>query len=525
MAIYSCSVKTVGRSGGRSATAAAAYRNAEQIVDERTGVVHDYERRSGVDDVIAFGPEGMEPQTSAQLWNAAEQAETRSNATVAREVLVALPHELEQDQRRELTERISGRLADRYGVAGTAAIHQPDAEGDNRNHHAHILMTTRRMDPATGQLGEKTRELDAKATGQGEVKWIRAMVAGETNAALARAGLDERVDHRSLKEQQAAALEAGDQQAANRLDRLPTVHEGPTVTAIRRRGGQSQVAQINDARRQANEVRDEHRTELQHLDAQIFDLEQARAARAKAEAEEQKQAEAARERRERAVELAREVRQLDELARQPEPRVVATAKAEVLRAKTAQQDAAQWHREHPIRSRLCRAVGITPEADRRAQEAVTAAERSPARHEALAWRAEARERAERLQEARSELERVPEVQEWRQQVREAGKRLQEAERTMLDDVHRSETNQRMGRWQHARDLLRELEQQYRTPDPDQLPELLANANSVSQHEEKRRDQVQGQKAEQQRLQAEQRQQARQEQAERPSSPSRGPRLG
>ena len=94
MAIYSASVKTVSRGGGRSATAAAAYRNGEEITDERTGEVHDYRRRTGVEHVASFAPEGMAPQPSAELWNRAEAAEVRKNARVAREVLVALPAEL-----------------------------------------------------------------------------------------------------------------------------------------------------------------------------------------------------------------------------------------------------------------------------------------------------------------------------------------------------------------------------------------------------------------------------------------------
>ena len=48
MAIYHLSVKAISRSAGRSATAAAAYRAATRIEDERTGLVHDYSRKAGV---------------------------------------------------------------------------------------------------------------------------------------------------------------------------------------------------------------------------------------------------------------------------------------------------------------------------------------------------------------------------------------------------------------------------------------------------------------------------------------------
>ncbi|EPM65152.1 mobilization protein, partial [Pseudomonas syringae pv. theae ICMP 3923] len=111
-------------------------------------------------------------------------------------------------QRRDLAKTIAQSLADRYGTAGTLAIHLPDREGDNRNHHAHILMTTRRLN-ADGQLGEKTRELDdLKQRGPLEVEWIREMIEVRTNHALERAGIDSRVDRRSLKAQHLAALAA-----------------------------------------------------------------------------------------------------------------------------------------------------------------------------------------------------------------------------------------------------------------------------------------------------------------------------
>jgi len=282
VALYSASVKPISRSNGRSATAAAAYRNAERITDERTGEIHDYTRRSGVDYVEAFAPHGMAVQGSPELWNKAEAAEVRKNARVAREVLVALPHELDQEQRRELAKLIAQDLADRYGTAGTLAVHHPDQEGDSRNHHVHILMTTRRLD-ASGQLGEKTRELDDVKRGPEEVEWIRAMIEAQTNRSLERAGAEGRVDRRSLIEQRAAALNAGEMDRAAQLDRPATIHEGPKVTQIRResaRAGRAPLgaldrAAANDQSRQLMA----DRAQLDTVSAQIIDFEKARALR------------------------------------------------------------------------------------------------------------------------------------------------------------------------------------------------------------------------------------------------------
>src|SRR6202142_2749099 len=145
MAIYHLSVKPISRAAGRSATAAAAYRAAEKIHDETPGQVFDYTRKRGVEHTeIVLPTEAARRDINwardrQQLWNAAEAAENRSNSRVAREYELALPHELNREQRVELVRAFSKDLADRYGVGVDFAIHAPHRSGDERNHHAHIL--------------------------------------------------------------------------------------------------------------------------------------------------------------------------------------------------------------------------------------------------------------------------------------------------------------------------------------------------------------------------------------------------
>src|SRR5690606_738291 len=147
MAIYHLSVKPVSRGVGRSATAAAAYRSASQVADRTTGQVFDYTRKSGVEhSEIVLPTQAAQrdihwPRDREQLWNAAEEAEKRKDARVAREYEVALPHELSRQQRLELVRDFSQEIANRYGVAVDFAIHKPHREGDDRNHHAHVLTT------------------------------------------------------------------------------------------------------------------------------------------------------------------------------------------------------------------------------------------------------------------------------------------------------------------------------------------------------------------------------------------------
>ncbi|OFS97187.1 hypothetical protein HMPREF3113_01525 [Stenotrophomonas sp. HMSC10F06] len=172
--------------------AGAAYRAGLDLADLRTGERHDYTRKQGVVASGILAPAGSPEwaQDPAQLWNAAEAAETRKNSVVAREFLVSLPHELTDAQRAELARDLTANLVERFGFAAMFAIHAPDKNADERNHHVHILATTRRMEP-TG-LGAKTRELDDRKTGA--VEEVRAKVASTINQHLERAGLSARVD-------------------------------------------------------------------------------------------------------------------------------------------------------------------------------------------------------------------------------------------------------------------------------------------------------------------------------------------
>ena len=147
MASYHLSVKTVKRSAGRSATAAAAYRAGESIACEREGRVHDYTAKRGIAESFILAPEDAPTwaQDRAALWNAAEDRETRRNSVTAREWELALPAEISDEDRSLIARDFAQALVNRYGVVADVAIHAPHREGDQRNHHAHILTTTRVM--------------------------------------------------------------------------------------------------------------------------------------------------------------------------------------------------------------------------------------------------------------------------------------------------------------------------------------------------------------------------------------------
>jgi Ti-type conjugative transfer relaxase TraA len=231
MVIYHLSMKPMVRSSGRSAVAAAAYRSAQKLTNERDGLTHDFTRRGGVEHSEIVIPEASNAQWAmdrSALWNMAEACEKRKDARIAREIEIALPHELTDAQRLELTREFSQGLADRYGVAADFAIHSPHGATDARNHHAHIMLTTRKLEARV--LGEKAelelenKKLQALAlpTSHDQLRDIRMDWEQRANHHLVSAGHDIRMDHRSHKD-------CG-------LEIEPTQHVGVHASQMERRG-------------------------------------------------------------------------------------------------------------------------------------------------------------------------------------------------------------------------------------------------------------------------------------------------
>ncbi|HEY1725032.1 MAG TPA: MobQ family relaxase [Steroidobacteraceae bacterium] len=241
MAIFHLQVQDVARGAGRSAVAAAAYRAGERLRDERTGTLHNHSRRTDVRHSEILLPNGLTGQDAgwaaerASLWNAAERAERRRNARVACEYQVALPAELDDAQRLALARTFARELSQRHGVAVDLAVHAPRRGGDERNHHAHLLSTTRQV-TAAGFGAKAGLHMSAEQRLQSglpdrivELVAIRERWAALSNGALAAAGLQQRIDHRSLR--------------AQGIDREPMPRIPMAAVQIERRGGFSPVAQ------------------------------------------------------------------------------------------------------------------------------------------------------------------------------------------------------------------------------------------------------------------------------------------
>ena len=217
------------RAEGRSATAAAAYRSCSAIPCEREGLMHDYRQKGGLEASRIVLPAGAPAWASDRvaLWNAAELRERngkrgrnadafKARAVTAREIMFGFPAELSEGGRLAVADRIARHLVEVHGVATDLAIHQPGKEGDQRNHHCHMMLTSRRL--TVDGLGEKTREWDGFKSGSAALVALRAFLAQTMNDALAHEGkgAEVYVEHRSLK--------------ARGSGRAPQKHMGPGKT-------------------------------------------------------------------------------------------------------------------------------------------------------------------------------------------------------------------------------------------------------------------------------------------------------
>lgn len=255
MAIFHFTGAILSRSRGQSAVAKAAYNARAEIENEQTGQVHDYTRAQGLAFSGIFAPANAPDwaQDRGKLWSEVEAAEKRKDAQLARSFEIGLPHELTDEQRQQLITDFVRENFVRKGMIADVTIHLPHNDGDDRNHHTHILLTTRQIG-AEG-FGQKAREWNSKE----QLETWRENWARTANRYLERHGHEARIDHRSLE--------------AQGIDREPTQHLGPQASQMERAGEPSERGDIN----RDIEARNRERERLQ-LEARAVSLELTEAA-------------------------------------------------------------------------------------------------------------------------------------------------------------------------------------------------------------------------------------------------------
>jgi len=247
VAIFYMDVNIIGRSSGRSAVGASAYRSGEKLRSNavksaaygsgsklRSGeIVHDYTKKKGVvhSEIILPDNAPEEYRDRQTLWNAVEANEKRKDAQLAREIILALPREFDLSEHIEITRQYAQENFVSEGMIADFAIHD---EGVG-NPHAHIMLTTRHV--SQEGFGLKNTDWNKKE----KLLSYRAAWSHINNSRLASKGLDERIDHRSYKEQG--------------LDREPLIHLGYKAAALERQGIRTQRGDYNREIIQRNKQR------------------------------------------------------------------------------------------------------------------------------------------------------------------------------------------------------------------------------------------------------------------------------
>lgn len=214
--MYHFRVKVIGRSSGRSATGATAYRTGGRssasglayrvggvLTDPLTGQSYDYRAKGrldangyGVLHVEVLAPAGAKPWVFdlQSLLNRVEGAEKRKDAQLFRELEISLPRELSHEDRIALVRAFVERHCVKEGMVATVAHHNERAADGGDNPHAHVLLTMRELKPEG--FGNKVREWNRRDI----VKEWREAWADMANEMLKERGIDKRLDHRSFKD-------------------------------------------------------------------------------------------------------------------------------------------------------------------------------------------------------------------------------------------------------------------------------------------------------------------------------------
>lgn len=236
MAIYHFSAKVISRANGSSAVAAAAYRSASRLQDDRIARSHDFTNKAGVihSEILAPGQTPERWLDRATLWNEVEANEKRKDAQLAREVEFSIPREMTRADGIELARSFVQRTFVDKGMVADLNVHWDAAKDGSPKPHAHVMLTMRGAGPEG--FGAKVRDWNSLELLS---EWRQAW-AEQANDHLARLDIDCRIDHRSLDDQ-GIELEPQDKigpAGARRADRAETAERASDHREIARRNGE-----------------------------------------------------------------------------------------------------------------------------------------------------------------------------------------------------------------------------------------------------------------------------------------------
>lgn len=274
-------IKIIQRSNHQSAVASAAYQSGERLFSEYDQKQKYYSHKSEIVHTEIMLPPHAPPEYADRntLWNAAEAIEKQWNSQLARRFVLAIPRELPPEQYADLIRDYCREFFVSKGMIADFAIH----DKGNGNPHAHILLTMRAMDENGKWLPKSRKVYDLDENGEriklpsgrwkshkeDTVDWNEQYHAEEwrhgwelvQNKYLELAGSPERVDMRSYERQG--------------LDVLPTVHMGAAVSALERKGIETNIGNLNRDIKAANRMMNAIRSTIRNLRNWIADIMEA----------------------------------------------------------------------------------------------------------------------------------------------------------------------------------------------------------------------------------------------------------
>ena len=279
-------ITIVQRSQRQSAVAAAAYQSGEKLFCEYDQQVKHYPEKRGIvhNEILLPANAPQEYADRNTLWNAAEAVEKQWNSQLARRWVLTIPREIPPDQYAVLVREFCQKQFVSKGMIADFAIHDPHPPGHNP--HAHVLLTMRAMDENGKWLPKSRKVYDLDENGErirlpsgnwkshkedtvdwndqkyGEI-WRQGWAA-VANRYLEANDRPERLDLRSYERQG--------------LDKIPTVHMGPAVSQMEKRGIQTNIGNLNRDITAANRLMQSIRQMVRHLKGWIADLKEKKAA-------------------------------------------------------------------------------------------------------------------------------------------------------------------------------------------------------------------------------------------------------
>ena len=277
-------IKIIQRSKGKSAVAGAAYQSGENLFSEYDQKHKDYRKKEGVVYTEIMLPPHAPPEYAdrERLWNAVEEVENQWNSQLARRFVLALPREVPEEMYPQMIRDYCQQFFVSKGMIADFAIHDPAPPGHNP--HCHIMLTLRAMDGQGKWLPKARKVYDLDENGErirlpsgnwkshkeNTVDWNEQFHGQEwrtgwedvQNRYLEMVNSPVRVDLRSYEKQG--------------LDIIPTVHMGAAVTAMERKGIQTNIGNLNRDIKAANRMMTAIRSTIQNLRDWITEIMEAR---------------------------------------------------------------------------------------------------------------------------------------------------------------------------------------------------------------------------------------------------------